>query len=167
MIRWPFSRTAREALTVEPLISNHLRPAADIHKQTFARAWTDGEIEDLVSGTSAWAYVARAVDDPSRVAGFIILRMAATEAEVLTIAVKPSWQGYGVGRMLMDAALADAYQKRLESVYLEVDEFNQAARALYTKLGFKSVAERPDYYRLDDGRRAKAVVMRRDLEQRL
>jgi len=165
MMRWPFSRSAQDALIVEPLTSAHLRAVADIHAQTFARAWTDGEIENLVSPASSWAMVARSVDAPARLAGFVSMRSAADEAEVLSIGVKPSWQGYGVGRMLMDAALAEAYGQRLTSVFLEVDETNRAASSLYAKLGFHAVAERPDYYQLPDGRRSKAVIMRRDLVQ--
>lgn len=68
--------------------------------------------------------------------------------------------------MLMDASLAKAYQARLLSVFLEVDERNKCALGLYGKLGFRPVAERPDYYRAPDGRRTKAIVMRRDLERR-
>ena len=166
-MRWLFSRAANDALTVETLTSAHLRHVADIHAMTFARGWTDGEIESLVQSASSWAFVARAVDEPNKVAGFVIIRSAADEAEVLSIAVKPSWQRNGVGRMLMDAVLAQAYRQRLTSVFLEVDEANMAAVSLYAKLGFHAVAERPDYYRLPNGSRGKAIIMRRDLEQRI
>ncbi|MEO1747755.1 MAG: ribosomal protein S18-alanine N-acetyltransferase [Pseudomonadota bacterium] len=164
-MRWPFSRSAQDALIVEPLTSTHLRLVADIHAQTFARAWTDGEIEDLISPASSWALVARSVDAADKLAGFVIMRSAVDEAEVLSIGVKPSWQGNGVGRMLMDAVLAEAYGQRLTSVFLEVDETNRPASLLYSKLGFQPVAERPDYYQMPDGRRTKAIVMRRDLVQ--
>ena len=39
----------------------------------------------------------------------------------------------------------------------------RAALALYRRLGFVKVGERPGYYRRKDGSRALAVVMRRDL----
>ena len=164
-MRWPCSRTAEEALVVEPLTSAHLRRVADIHAQTFARAWTDGEIENLVQSSSSWALIARSIDSAEKLAGFVIMRSAVDEAEVLSIGVKPNWQRYGVGRMLMDAVLAETYRQRLTSVFLEVDEANVAASSLYTKLGFRAVAERPDYYRLPDGSRGKAIIMRRDLDQ--
>ncbi|MEM1375829.1 MAG: ribosomal protein S18-alanine N-acetyltransferase [Pseudomonadota bacterium] len=163
-MRWPFSRTAQEALAVEPFTASHLRYAADIHAATFFRPWTDGEIENLLNTRTNWAFVARHRDRHDRVAGFAILRSAFDEAEVLTIAVKPSWQGYGVGQMLMDAALSRAYSERISSVFLEVDENNKGALRLYTKLGFIPVGERPDYYRQDHGRRSRAIIMRRDLE---
>ncbi|MEO0542298.1 MAG: ribosomal protein S18-alanine N-acetyltransferase [Pseudomonadota bacterium] len=164
-MRWPFSRSAQDALVVEPLTSAHLRSVADVHAQTFATAWTDGEIESLLSPSSSWALVARSVERAEKLAGFVIMRSAADEAEILSIGVKPSWQRYGVGRMLMDAALAEAYRQRLSSVFLEVEENNRPAASLYTKLGFHMVAERPGYYRQPDGSRSKAIVMRRDLDQ--
>ena len=65
----------------------------------------------------------------------------------------------------MDAVLAKVYHQRMSAVFLEVEEANKPAFSLYSKLGFSSVAERPDYYRLPDGGHGKAIVMRRDLEQ--
>ncbi|MEO1746422.1 MAG: ribosomal protein S18-alanine N-acetyltransferase, partial [Pseudomonadota bacterium] len=128
--------------------------------------WTDGEIEDLMHTRSNWAFVARSADRPERVAGFTVLRTAVDEAEILTIAVKPSWQRHGVGRMLMDSALQRAYTERFASIFLEVGETNRAARALYTKLGFISVGERRNYYQHADGTRGNAIVMRRDFAKR-
>ena len=95
--------------------------------------------------------------------GFVLARAAAGEAEILTIAVSPRWQGRGLGRRLMDAVLTKAHGERVESVFLEVDETNRSAIALYRKLGFFEVGGRPDYYRDRSGRTTAALVMRRDL----
>lgn len=91
--------------------------------------------------------------------GFVLLREAAGEAEVLTIAVHPAWQGRGVGRLLMDAALRELYARRAEALFLEVDEGNAPALALYRRLGFAQVGRREGYY---GG--AAALTMRLDLQ---
>lgn len=150
-------------VTLVPLTAEHARDAADVHAATFARPWTDGEIADLLSRPNVFGYAARPAQGGVALTGFVLVRLAADEAEILTIAVRPDWQGYGVGRRLMDQVLAHAHRERLASLFLEVDEANAAALALYRKLGFAAVGERPGYYRDRQGERRRAIVMRRDL----
>ncbi|MEQ8401197.1 MAG: ribosomal protein S18-alanine N-acetyltransferase [Roseitalea porphyridii] len=150
-------------VTLVSLTAEHARDAADVHAATFARPWTDGEIADLLSRPNVFGYAARPAQGGVTLTGFVLVRLAADEAEILTIAVRPDWQGYGVGRRLMDQVLAHAHRERLASLFLEVDEVNAAALALYRKLGFAAVGERPGYYRDRQGERRRAIVMRRDL----
>ena len=90
--------------------------------------------------------------------GFVLVREAAGEAEILTIAVHPAWQGRGLGRLLMEAALRELYARRASELFLEVNEGNGAALALYRRLGFAQVGRREGYY---GG--AAALTMRLDL----
>ena len=50
-----------------------------------------------------------------------------------------------------------------EALFLEVDETNVPALALYRRLGFREVGKRPAYYDRAEGGRSGALVMRRDL----
>ena len=95
--------------------------------------------------------------------GFVLARLAADEAEILTIAVQPSARGRGVGRALLLANFRQAANAGARTLFLEVDEDNRAALALYKRLGFVRVGERVGYYRKKDGGRTTAVVMRRAL----
>ncbi len=78
--------------------------------------------------------------------GFVLARVAADEAEILTLAVAPALQRQGLGRALMQAAMAAAAGRGAASVALEVAERNAAARALYAGLGFTGVGRRRGYY---------------------
>jgi hypothetical protein len=56
------------------------------------------------------------------------------------VAVRYQYQGQGIGRKLMEAALAEAEGLGVEGVILQVYEDNPRARRLYAHLGFEQVA---------------------------
>ena len=86
--------------------------------------------------------------------GFILLRQAGGEAEVLTIAVAPAFRRRGFARALLMAAVA-----RVDGpVFLEVAADNAAALGLYRNSGFILCGQRRDYYGLG----CDALVLRRD-----
>ena len=93
----------------------------------------------------------------------LLARLAAGEGEILTIAVARAYRRLGLGRDLMEAVLRELHAERAEALFLEVDENNRAAIALYRRLGFREVARRPAYYAHEDGPKSAALVMRRDL----
>ncbi|MBO6553463.1 MAG: ribosomal protein S18-alanine N-acetyltransferase [Roseitalea sp.] len=151
-------------IAIAPMQRTDAVEASDIHRALFARPWTDGEIADLLGTSSAAGFIAReAAARGGAMIGFVLLRTAADEAEILTIGVRPDWQGHGIGARLMAHVLAHAHRERLASVFLEVEETNVAAGALYRKLGFATVGDRPDYYRGAAKARTRALVMRHDV----
>ena len=91
--------------------------------------------------------------------GFVLARIAADEAEILTIAVAPARRRAGSGYALLLAAITTATRYGAKSMFLEVSLTNEAARALYGRMGFAQVGRRRRYY--PDG--ADALVMRRDI----
>ena len=95
--------------------------------------------------------------------GFVLSREAAGEGEILTIAVSEKVGRLGLGWRLMQAALNETRLRGAEAMFLEVDSANSPAIALYRKLGFDKVGERPAYYTAQDGTRSTALVMRCNL----
>ncbi len=137
---------------------------ADIHDEGFPRAWSSEEFAALLAQDGVFALAARRSGPGSsrRPIGFVLLRRAADEAEILTIAVTRRWRGRGVARLLMQAALRQLYAERVKQVFLEVDPGNEAAISLYRQLDFRPVGERRGYYRRSADA-APALVMRLDL----
>ena len=90
--------------------------------------------------------------------GFVLARVAADEAEILTLAVVPAARRAGLGRGLMAAAMGRAASLGAAAMLLEVAAGNDAARGLYAGLGFKQVGVRRRYYVNDD-----ALVLRASL----
>lgn len=81
------------------------------------------------------------------VAGAVAWREAAGEAEILNLAVGPAWRRRGIGRGLMEAALAELTLSGCGRVFLEVRESNAGAHEFYTGLGFAEQGRRRNYYR--------------------
>ncbi|OJF90508.1 GNAT family N-acetyltransferase [Pararhizobium antarcticum] len=139
--------------------------AASIHKACFTPSWSDGELHALLVQNTVFGFVARQSNAASRpvTAGFVLSRVAAGEAEILTIGVEQRYGRAGLGWRLMQAAVREARAQSAEMMFLEVDEANAAALGLYRKLGFHKVGERRAYYQGVDGARSAALVMRLDL----
>ena len=97
-------------------------------------------------------------------AGFILSRVAADEAEILTIAVAPEWRRRGIATSLLKPHMHGLSANRVSRLFLEVDVENTAARALYANFGFRAGwgAAKPIIERRAPSL-ATALVMRRDL----
>jgi ribosomal-protein-alanine N-acetyltransferase len=91
--------------------------------------------------------------------GLVLVRVAADEAEILTLAVTPGERRRGVGYFLLMKATELAASLGVRSLFLEVSVTNINARTLYTKVGFQEAGRRPHYY----SDRSDALVLRLDL----
>ena len=65
---------------------------------------------------------------------------------------------------MFNELIALGKQLGLHQLELEFIEGNERGRALYEKMGFSIVAERPDAIRLNDGRFLKEYIMIRKLD---
>lgn len=163
-MRIPFIATRHRDYVLEPLRQGDGEAVAAIHLQDFARPWSGEEFAALLAEDTVFGFAAREVGHGGAPpAGFVLARLAAGEAEILTVAVARAARRQGLGWRLMDAVLRELHGRRAEALFLEVDETNEAALALYRRLGFHEVGKRPAYYRSADGQRTGALVMRRDL----
>ena len=141
---------------------------ADLHERAFPIGWSADEIARLDAQPGVTVLRARRSSSFGTRAtlGFVIVRVAADEGEILTIAVEPRQRGRGIGGKLMRAVLHRLYGDRVASLFLEVDAANEPALALYRRLGFRKVGERKAYYQASEGD-GGALVMRVDLAYRL
>jgi len=58
-------------------------------------------------------------------------------AEIRELHIKPDFQNQGVGTSLTKFAIKDAYDKGFSRIYVNTDDFNEPARKVYKKCGFK------------------------------
>ncbi len=148
-------------IDVRPLPADAAADMARLHVQAFDAPWTETEIATLADSPGVFALGA-AIDQI--LAGFILCRIAADEAEVLTLATAADRRRQGVGARLLETAGAAALAAGAEAMFLEVAADNTAALALYRSQAFRQVGLRPRYYPRAGGA-ASALIMRRDLNR--
>lgn len=99
-----------------------------------------------------------------RVVGFCNYWIVADELQILTVAVHPDDRRQGHAARLVLHMLDEGVRANAQLATLEVRASNQAAQALYRKLGFHEVGRRPRYY-ADSGE--DAMLMDRQLARRV
>ncbi len=141
---------------IEAIGADAAETLAALHARAFDKAWSAGELASLLQSPGAFALLAREIEP----AGFVLARIAADEAEILTLAVLPEARRKGIAAALVRATAAAASAAGGRSLHLEVAEDNVAGRALYAKLGFEQTGRRRGYYASGS---ADALIMSRAL----
>jgi ribosomal-protein-alanine N-acetyltransferase len=125
----------------------HAGLIAAIHARCFAKAWDEAAMAQFIAGPDTLCLIASVVDNAGAApAGLLIARKAADEAELLTLGVAPSCRRMGLSRALLHTAMAALRATGTKQLFLEVEEGNRAAVALYRSLGAVAVGRRPGYY---------------------
>jgi GNAT superfamily N-acetyltransferase len=125
----------------------------------YPMVWPDDPAGWLQPTSTLAAWVAAAGDTEATIAGHVVLRHAIGHVDAPAFAaatglaeadhgliarlwVTPTWQGRGLGRRLLGAAVDEARHRGLHPV-LDVMAESTAAIALYESLGWTNVGSRP------------------------
>jgi [ribosomal protein S18]-alanine N-acetyltransferase len=120
---------ARAPLVVRQSEMTDASAIAALHAMSFDRPWGLLEFERLLAEENIASHVAAPGAGPGRPEGFVLSRIAADEAEVLSIAVSPERRGEGVARRLMEAHREVLLLSRVRVLFLEVEDSNAPALA--------------------------------------
>lgn len=126
---------------------------AALHARSFTtpRPWTAAEFAELLASPLCFLL--------TEAQGFLLGRVIADEAELLTVAVAPEARRQGEGARLLAAFAQAAKARGATMAFLEVAENNAAARALYARAGWAQAGRRKGYYHSPEGDALDAVVM--------
>lgn len=133
---------------------------AQIHAASFHRGWGENEFETMLTERNT---LVQRLTLGRKTIGFVISRIGADEAEILSVALDPYHRGRGLSRDLLLIHLGHLAGRGVRTVFLEVEENNQPARKLYERHGFATVGRRERYYQQPNGEQLAALLMRRDL----
>ncbi|CAL74010.1 putative Ribosomal-protein-alanine acetyltransferase, RimI-like protein [Bradyrhizobium sp. ORS 278] len=155
-----FRWLGRTKPSIEAATARDADRLASIHAASFHRGWGEGEFEVMLAERNT---VIHRLQLGRKLIGFIVSRIGADEAEILSVALDPNQRGRGLSRDLLLTHLGHLAGRGVRTVFLEVEENNQPARRLYERAGFAIVGRRERYYLQPGGEQLNALLMRRDL----
>ena len=129
---------------------------AELEKLCFSDPWSEAAFEyELRNPLSLWLVAA----DEQVVAGYVGSQTVMGEADMMNIAVAPSYRRQKIAEKLVLTLIEMLNEKDAKSLTLEVRVSNTPAISLYEKLGFIQVGRRPGYYR---NPREDAYILRKE-----
>jgi ribosomal-protein-alanine N-acetyltransferase len=136
--------------------------ADEVAQPAEIRLYLVAEADDGPAERNGAAAPARAAGQGSAIAGYagMLFVPGGLQADVLTIAVRESRWGLGIGSGLLDALIQAARERDCAEVFLEVRADNPRAHGLYLRRGFAEIGVRRGYYKPSG---VDAIVMRKDL----
>ncbi|WP_262492566.1 ribosomal protein S18-alanine N-acetyltransferase [Marinobacter sp. AL4B] len=127
---------------IRRLTPGDLPRVMELERLGHSHPWTEGIFRDCFKDSyRVWAYVSE-----NELVGYTIISYQFDEAHLLNVCVHPTVRGMGVGRKLLQHAIAVAVEDDLACMILEVRKSNRAATLLYRSEGFKQIGVRPKYY---------------------
>ena len=145
-------------MKIERMGMDHVSEVAELEKLCFSDPWSEKSVtSELDNALALWLV---AVED-GRVAGYVGSQTVAGETDMMNIAVHPDFRRRGIAEQLVDALIVLLRERESRCLTLEVRASNDAAQALYEKLGFSQIGRRPKYYR---NPKEDALILRKEWE---
>lgn len=119
-------------------------------------SWSAAELRAELARSFAEVWVARE-REAGPILGYVVAWFV-DDGELLTLGTAPEARRRGLGRALVARVLASATARGVRTLTLEVRRSNEAAIALYERLGFDTVTVRRAYYA--DGEDALVMAWR-------
>lgn len=136
----------------------HCREASELEKICLSTAWSEEQLMEITDNGNYCYVTAWERDTLLGVGGAIC--SSPDSAEIFTVAVSPESRGRGIGGEILSRLIGFCVSKEAECIFLEVEEGNVSAIALYSKFGFENVGMRKGFYHGKN-----AVIMRLNLKQ--
>ncbi|MGH8468625.1 MAG: ribosomal protein S18-alanine N-acetyltransferase [Gammaproteobacteria bacterium] len=135
-------------VTLRPMVERDVPEVIEIERQAYDFPWSKGVMIDCIR----LGYISWVLEHERLIGAYSFMTVAAGEAHLLNLCVKPRWQGRRFGRTLLEHVVEDARVRGAETMFLEVRPSNGPGRQLYARAGFKEIGLRPDYYPAHEGR---------------
>ncbi len=121
-----------------------------LETENFSQAWTQAQIRKAIQSKN---FLFLGIFDKDILVAYLfaqcfpsIEKLNMGECEIINIATTSKHRRKGLAEALLNYLISFVNQKQADSILLEVRESNFPAFNLYSKLGFKIVGRRKNYY---------------------
>lgn len=121
----------------------HIRGVFEIEKECFSSPWSEDGIRSELENSNARFFVAEYNGD---VLGYAGMHTVCGECYIANIAVHGTYRKKGIASTLLEKLEETAKKENGEFITLEVRKSNENAIRLYSRLGYKEVGVRKNYY---------------------
>ncbi len=128
---------------IEKMSEEHIVPLAAIEKQCFSTPWSENALREELHNPNGRFFVC-VKDDVA--CGYIGAHNVLGEVYITNVAVSPDYRKQGLGALLVGFLKEYTKDEKGLFVTLEVRKSNAPARNLYSKMGFRAVGERKNFY---------------------
>jgi len=135
--------TKTETLTFRVMQECDIAVITLLEKEAFHDAWNAGMLKDELANPLTTYIV---MEQEQQIIGYAGFWLVAGEAQITRVAVFKNKRGQGLGNILTENIIEEAWKKEAEAVTLEVREHNLIAQKAYVRNGFKAAGIRPNYY---------------------
>lgn len=130
-------------IIIEKMVEKHLSQIAELEKTCFSTPWSENALREELSNEHARFFVALC---EGQVAGYIGAHNIVGEVYITNVAVFPQFRRQGIAEALIKNLVDISQAEKAEFITLEVRKSNMGAINLYTKMGFKEVGSRKNFY---------------------
>lgn len=130
-------------MIIDLLTKQEIHAICEIEHECFSHPWSEESLCESYANPNTRFFTAR---EDGRIIGYISAEIILDEGYIMNIAVKPEFQGRGVGKALV-RHMIEHFKNDLKFITLEVRTSNVVAISLYKKMGFEYVGKRKNYYR--------------------
>ena len=135
-------------LKIIELGMTHINECLELDQKSLKGLWTKSQWERELTDSKR---ICLGIIDlkTKQILGLCSSWLVLDELHITIIAVHPIHQRKGLGKFLLSELIKRSKSLRTKQIHLEVKETNEPAKALYKSMGFKTTANRSNFY--EDG----------------
>ncbi len=134
---------SKSKLKIRKMKVEDLERVLEIERASFSNPWSRNAFLYEIESDVSYPWV---IELEGKIVGYSIHWLIFDEAHLSNIAVDPSLRRRGIGRFILEKVIESVKKKGARFLTLEVRVSNTGAISLYTKMNFKVVGVRKNYY---------------------